>query len=387
MKPVWLRSAEEYIRLASENPDLLSSIDDNPYVNQMERLIEDLLWLPENRVIAVSSATAGMVAILRALGIGKDDEVIVPAFSWGQTLDPVLEVGAIPVFVDIEPDGVNIDLSRIEEHCGMRTKAIIATELFGIPLDWMRLHEIAEKTGLYTIVDSAQSFGALHWGQMPTAMVFSFGRGKLICGGEGGAIAVNSANLYDAAILTSQHPIRAMQNLQADIPYELMDSISPNARIHPFSAVLIHSQITEYRKNLCKYHYFIIKMRRQLEDVGLKPVPIPSETSQSPKVIPMLTDDPDDLKEFCYEFGWEVNSCCQKPLVFSPTVKNLQFMPALKYIGFRQRHIKVRHTSDEYPNTIRTSRSLYLVDPFTDAPQTYSSQKTDNNLIHSYQNL
>lgn len=361
MKPVWKKDAFEYIKAAASDPSLLSSVGDNPFINSMEKELEELLRLPEHRAVAVSSATDGMVAVLRSLGIGRGDEVIVPAFSWGQSLNPILEVGATPVFVDIEKGGVNLDLSSVESVRTQRTRAILAAELFGIPLDWRRLDEISG--GLFTIVDAAQSFGAVHEGAWPTAVVFSFGRGKLICGGEGGAVIAKSKNLYDAILLSSQHPIRVLQNTLTNLPFELADSVAPNARIHPFAAALITSELKSFRKQYHQYRKRILTTREKLKEEGFTPVPVPSSAFQAPPVIPVLTDQGESLLDFCKTDRLEVKKCCQKPLVLLPTVKKQEYLPGLGYLGKKVRRIKVRHTNLEYPQSIECAEKLYLVTP------------------------
>jgi dTDP-4-amino-4,6-dideoxygalactose transaminase len=369
MKTTWKKTAQDYLTAAEHDPALLSSVGDNPFVDQMEREIETLLALPAHRVVAVSSATAGMVSVLRALGIGRGDEVIVPAFGWGQTLNPVLEVGATPVFVDVEADGVNLDLSQIEVARTHRTKAVLAAELFGIPLDWRRLDEISRRTGghkappLFTVVDAAQSFGAVHEEPWPTAVVFSFGRGKLICGGEGGAVATQGPDLHDAILLASQHPIRVLQNLLTDLPFDAVDSVAPNARIHPFAAALVAAGVKDFCQRRCQYRQAISKVRERLMEAGFPPVPVPADASQAPPVIPVRTDRADDLLVFCQEQEWKVRRCPQKPLVLSPTVKKRHYLPALGHLGFPQRRIAVRHVKPEYPEAFDCAQTLYLIDP------------------------
>jgi len=365
MKP-WLQSAQEYLSDVVKDPSLLSSIGDNPFINRMEQKLEELFGLPGHSAIAVSSATAGMAAVLRAMGIGRGDEVIIPALSWGQTLEPVLEVGATPVFVDIEANGVNLDLTQIEAACTLRTKAILAAELFGMPLDWRILDKISQSKKLFTIVDAAQSFGAMHKGPQPTAVVFSFGRGKLICCGEGGAVLCKSAAIYDASLLASQHPIRALQNMHANLPFELVDSVMPNARIHPFAAVLISSGIAEFIKNSGKYHFTIMETREKLEEYGFKPVNPPSGAFQSPPVIPVLTDQPESLMNLCKEHGWIAEKYSHEPLILSSTVKERKYLPAIKQLGFPQRRIKIRHTSAEYTRAMECARRLYIINPLAE---------------------
>lgn len=363
MPSTWIKAAYAYLKAAEQDVSLLSGVGDNPFINSMERKLEDLLGLPSHRAVAVSSATAGMVAVLRALGIGRGDEVIVPAFSWGQTLNPVLEVGATPVFVDVEVGGVNLDLSQIESAQTRHTKAILAAELFGIPLNWWQLDEIARRTGLLTIVDAAQSYGAIHSGSFPTAVVFSFGRGKLICGGEGGAVALHRAALYDAVLLASQHPIRVLQNLEASLSFDEVDSVAPNARIHPFAAALVALGIENFRKHHRQYCQLISETRKQLAEVGFPPVPVPPFAEQSPPVIPVRTDRAEALLEFCQTQSWNVEKCCREPLVSLPTVTKGMYLPALTRLGFPSQGITVRHTRGEYPEASACTKSLYLIHP------------------------
>ena len=360
----WPKAAFAFIKAAEQDASLLSGIGDNPFINRMERELEDVLGLPEQRVIAISSATAGLVAALRGLGIGRGDEVIVPTYGWGQTLDPVLEVGAIPVFVDVEYGGVSLDLSQIEAARTPHTKAILTAELFGIPLDWQRLDDISRLTGLFTIADAAQSFGAIHKGPFPTAAVFSFGRGKLICGGEGGAVAAKSPEIYEAILIASQHPIRVLQNVETDLPFELVDSVAPNARIHPFAATLVTAGIKNFRKHWHQYNQVISTTRERLTAAGFPPIAVPSDASQAPPVIPVLTKQPEALFDSCRGHGWQVEKRCRKPLVLSPTVVNGQYLPALGHLGSEPQQIAVRHTRRAYPQASVCASGLFLVHPF-----------------------
>jgi len=358
-----MEAAYDYLKAARQDVSLLSGVGDNPFINCMERKLEDLLALPSHRVVAVSSATAGMAAVLRALGIGRGDEVIVPAFSWGQTLNPVLEVGAIPVFVDVEEDGVNLDLSQVSSARTQHTKAILAAELFGIPLNWWQLDEIARRTGLLTIVDAAQSFGAIHSGAFPTAVVFSFGRGKLISGGEGGAVALHSSTLYDAVLLVSQHPIRVLQNMGDFLPFDEVDSVSPNVRIHPFAAALVASLLETFNGQQHQCCLLISTARKQLTEAGFPPVPVPPGAEQAPPVIPVRTNQAEALLEFCQSRGWNVEKRCREPLVSLPTVTKGMYLPALERLGCPFQKITVRHTRDEYPQAFACAKSLYLIRP------------------------
>src|SRR5262245_33049269 len=107
-------------------------------------------------VRAYSSGTITMEIALRLAGVGAGDEVITTPLSWVSTANVVLEVGAKPVFVDVDPKTRNIDLSLVE--ITRKTKAIIPVDLAGLPVDRDRLYSVAKN--IRVIEDAAQAFGA-----------------------------------------------------------------------------------------------------------------------------------------------------------------------------------------------------------------------------------
>ncbi|WP_043114465.1 DegT/DnrJ/EryC1/StrS family aminotransferase [Solimonas soli] len=155
-------------------------------------------------VRAVNSGTAALELALRLCGIGAGAEVITTPMSWVATAGVVLEVGARPVFVDIDPVTRNLDLERVEAAITPRTRAIIAVDLAGLPLDRDRLYEIAQRHALRVIEDAAQSIGA-RWrgreiGSFGDLVAISFHANKNITSAEGGCLVMNSreeARLFD----------------------------------------------------------------------------------------------------------------------------------------------------------------------------------------------
>jgi dTDP-4-amino-4,6-dideoxygalactose transaminase len=151
--------------------------------------------------IAVTNGTAALEVCLRALGIGCGDEVIVPPYTFIATASSVLAVGAMPVFVDIEPRTLNIDPSLIEPAVTPQTKAVIAVHIAGCPADMDGVMGITKKHNLYVIEDAAQAHAAEWKGRKVGAIghlgTFSFQASKNLNAGEGGIVLSNDDDLAD----------------------------------------------------------------------------------------------------------------------------------------------------------------------------------------------
>ncbi|MDP3073547.1 MAG: DegT/DnrJ/EryC1/StrS aminotransferase family protein [Opitutaceae bacterium] len=142
-----------------------------------------------------NSGTCTMEIALRIAGVGPGHEVITTPLSWVATSNVILEVGARPVFVDIDPVTRNIDLDRVEAAITPATRAIIPVDLAGLPVDRDRLHAIARHHKLRVIEDAAQSLGS-NWrgrtiGTTGDFVSFSFHPNKNITTIEGGALVLN----------------------------------------------------------------------------------------------------------------------------------------------------------------------------------------------------
>jgi dTDP-4-amino-4,6-dideoxygalactose transaminase len=150
-------------------------------------------------VRSFSSGTITMEVGLRLAGVGPGDEVITTPLSWVATANVILEVGARPVFVDVDPRTRNIDLALAEKAVTDRTRAIIPVDLAGLPVDRDRLYALSKKSSLRVIEDAAQAFGA-SWrgraiGSFGDLVSFSFHANKNITTAEGGALVLPSPEL------------------------------------------------------------------------------------------------------------------------------------------------------------------------------------------------
>lgn len=172
-----------------------------PEVRELEQKLEE--FTQAKHCITVASGTEALLISLMALNIQPGDEIITTPFTFVATAEVIVLLGAIPVFVDIEPDTCNINASLIEASITAKTKAIMPVSLYGQPADMDEINQIAEKYQLPVIEDAAQSFGATYKGRksgnLSTIGCTSFFPSKpLGCYGDGGAIFTNDDALAQA---------------------------------------------------------------------------------------------------------------------------------------------------------------------------------------------
>jgi dTDP-4-amino-4,6-dideoxygalactose transaminase len=169
-------------------------------VSEFERKVANYHSVRE--AIGVASGTDALHLSIAALGIGEGEEVITTPFTFIATAEAILYTGATPVFVDIEPDTLNIDVSQIEANITKKTKAILPVHLFGHPADMINILDLAKKYRLKVIEDCAQSFGAevngKKAGSLGDAGCFSFYPSKNLGGyGDGGMVILNDSGVAD----------------------------------------------------------------------------------------------------------------------------------------------------------------------------------------------
>ena len=153
--------------------------------------------------VTTTNGTAAIHLALASIGLKKDDEVIVPAFTMIGSVFPIIYCGAKPVLVDSESKTWNIDVSQVEEKITCKTKAIMPVHIYGHPCDMDSILKIAKKHGLYIIEDAAEAHGAEYKGRKAGGLgdvgCFSFYANKIITCGEGGMIVTNSKEIADHA--------------------------------------------------------------------------------------------------------------------------------------------------------------------------------------------
>jgi perosamine synthetase len=170
-----------------------------PRMVEFEESIAEVAGVPYG--IAVSSGTAGLHLCLRALGIGEGDEVILPSFTFIAAGNAVLYQRATPVFVDIDPNTLNLNPAGLEKKITQRTRAIIAVHTFGRPADLDPILGAARQHGLPVIEDACEAIGAQYRGRSAGGIgdvgVFGFYPNKPITTGEGGMVVTRDARLAE----------------------------------------------------------------------------------------------------------------------------------------------------------------------------------------------
>jgi len=161
--------------------------------------------------IAVTSATAGFHILLQALGIGPSHDVITPSLTWPSPINMVVNVGARPVFADIDRRTFQLDPASVEQVLTPQTKAIIPVHFAGQPCDLDTLRALCERHGLILIEDAAHAIGTEYRGQrigsQRNPAVFSFHAIKNLTTGEGGLITVSDDKLRDRLVSLRFHGV------------------------------------------------------------------------------------------------------------------------------------------------------------------------------------
>lgn len=180
-----------------------------PKVHKFEEMFKNYIGC--KYVVALNSCTAGLYLALDSIGIKKGDEIITTPLTFPATVNAIVNIGAKPVFVDVEKDTGNIDTSKIKKVITKKTKAILPVHLYGMPCEMDEILYIAKKHNLHVIEDAAHCIEGKYKnkkiGNIGDATSFSFYATKNVTCGEGGMITTNNSELADKIRVKSLHGI------------------------------------------------------------------------------------------------------------------------------------------------------------------------------------
>jgi perosamine synthetase len=230
--------------------DSLSLIDGG-YLNTFEKEIAGF-W-GNNLGLAFCNGTAAIHSALYALGVSSGDEVIVPTYGFHAMVTPILLLKAIPVFCDISYDTLCIEVSHIKKVVTKKTKGILLLHPWGNVADMGSLHEYSKQNNLFLLSDASHAHGASYHGRpiggYADITCSSYGKGKLISGGELGGATTDSDVLWDRMAVFS-HVNRVPNALKTDNYVKLTNSIGPKYRPHGLSLPLALDQIRTFNTRM-----------------------------------------------------------------------------------------------------------------------------------------
>ena len=202
-----------------------------PNVAAFEREAADYLGVRDS--VGVANGTDALVLVLDALGVGRGDEVICPAFTFYATAEAIARRGATPVFADVDASTMNLEAEDVAARITKRTKAILAVHLFGRPAPLAELVQL----GVPVIEDAAQAFGSPEVARTGIASTFSFYPTKnLFCIGDGGLVSTDDAELAERVRMLRFHGSRDK------VDFEL---IGYNSRLDELQAAVLRIFLAE----------------------------------------------------------------------------------------------------------------------------------------------
>jgi perosamine synthetase len=252
------------------------------HVASLEREFAEYVGV--RHAVAVANGTAALHLALAASGVGRGDEVIVPALSFIATAMAVLHAGAVPIFADIDPRSFNIDPVSVASRITPRTRAIIAVHLHGLPADMDGLQAIATRSGLALIEDAAQAHGALYRnraaGALGRAAATSFNVSKnLPACGEGGMITTDDDQVADAAGMMRQFG----EKIVAGEPRRYIShSLGWNYKFNVLQAAFVRRRLATLRADTVVRQRNCERLTRVLAELpGIRPPEVPADCTHA----------------------------------------------------------------------------------------------------------
>ena len=269
--------------------------------------------------IAINNWTMGLFCCLKALKIGKNDEVIVPDITFIASANAVILAGAKVVLCNVDSETLNISTSSIEKMITKRTKAIMPVHLYGNSCNMTKILKIAKKYKLKIIEDAAQGLGVFHKkkhvGTIGDVGGFSFYGNKLITTGEGGMITTNNKKIYDEILQLKNHGRKVKGKF-------IHEKIGYNFMFTDIQAAIGLAQINKLKKIINKklkiYKYYKSNIRKNEKIKYIKEL---DKTSSVYWFTNIITKQALKLKKFLSKKNIESRNCFY-PLSLQPCYDN-----------------------------------------------------------------
>ncbi len=254
-------------------------------------------YLGEGHSVLLSSGTNALVTALAALNIKAHDEIIVPAYTFFATLAAILEIGAIPVIVNVN-DHLTLDLNEVKKAITPSTKAIIPVHMDGFPCDMEPLVKICQDHKLFLIEDAAQAVGARYknksLGTFGDAGCFSFNVDKVISCGEGGAIFIKDHDLYQKSMMFHDTCNQFGPTMKES--YTITPFIGRSMRVSEIQGAMIRVQLGRLDTIIHDLKKRKSILEKELEKYNLKLVPS-HDSDDCGTTTRFYLSSPNDVKE------------------------------------------------------------------------------------------
>jgi dTDP-4-amino-4,6-dideoxygalactose transaminase len=273
---------------------------------------------------ALNSGTTSLMIALKALGVKGGDKVITTPFTFIATAEAIANVGAQPVFVDIDQETMNLDIKQISSLIDKRTKAIIPVHLYGLPVEMEPLLKIAKKNNLAVIQDAAHAEGSLYRNKPVSVFgdvsCFSLYPSKSLGAyGNAGAIATNKKNIAHQIKMISNHGRDKDKNIHRIIGY--------TGTIDNLQAAVLNIKLKYFQKNLKRKKQIAKKYSRSFANLPLKTPKEALLSEPSFYVYTIRFKKRDKLRNFLSEKGIGTG-------IYYPLPLHLQ--PSLKFLGYQK---------------------------------------------------
>jgi perosamine synthetase len=234
-----------------------------PMIERFEQSLAKRVEAPY--VAAVSSGTAGLHLCVKVAGVGPGDEVVTTPLSFIASANAIVYEGGVPVFVDVDERTLNLDPDAVEAAITPRTKALVLVDLFGYPLEFDAFREIAARHGVAIVEDACEALGATYRGRPVGSFdhpaVFAFYPNKQVTTGEGGAVALHSAEEWALVKSLANH---GRTDLGETFVHE---RIGYNYRLDELSAALGVAQLRKFDRILALRDQVAARYNELLADV------------------------------------------------------------------------------------------------------------------------
>jgi dTDP-4-amino-4,6-dideoxygalactose transaminase len=268
------------------------SVVEGGILDRFERAVSE--FFGARHAVAACNGTAALHLALFALDIKPGDEVLIPAYGYYAMALPVCMLGGVPVFCDVREEDMTIDIKEAEKLVSTHTRAVIVHQPWGCPANVDELRSMADRHGLILISDSSHAHGAL-WNGRPLGHYYdfvcaSFGKGKLISGGELGAVTTSNDHYRDRMLLYG-HVNRVPQGLITPEYRHMHNAVGVKYRPHPFAMALAFEQLMTYHERSKKMFENAEKFEKGLADiVGFEAFCAPNEADRVYWRIPVRVD-------------------------------------------------------------------------------------------------